>query len=87
MIANFSGQRAAPTNHRAERLWLALRATIEAETDVDRAIARVPSYTGQWSDADYFSEELDAFNRAKERFYEVVVEVCTDAGVTDGMDG
>lgn len=37
-----------------------------AEKALQRAKDKVPSYTGQWSDADYYANEQEAYNRAVE---------------------
>lgn len=75
-IENFTGERAPETNFRAERLWIALRDTMHAEVALEKAKERVPDYTGQWEPADYYTSQQDAYNRAKENFYRVVMETC-----------
>lgn len=37
-----------------------------AEKALNKAKDKVPSYTGQWSDEDYYAEEQEAYNRAVE---------------------
>lgn len=38
-----------------------------AEKALNKAKDRVPNYTAQWSDADYYAEEQEAYNRAVEK--------------------
>lgn len=49
---------------RASRLFTALKLALEAEARADRAIADVPSYTGQHSPVDYYGDELREFYEA-----------------------
>lgn len=78
MSKNFTAIPVTNTDWAAERLWLALRETMDTSVVLDEAKSRVPAYTAQWNPEDYYKEEQDRFNRAKERFYEVIEEICSD---------
>lgn len=42
----------------------ALFALIEAKAQLDSAKKKVPDYTGQWSDEDYYEDEQKAYDAA-----------------------
>ena len=48
----------------AERRASAVLALIDARKALDRATDSVPSYTGQWSDEDYYEDEQKAYDAA-----------------------
>ncbi len=56
----------------AQEFASALIAMIDADNNLKQAIKNVPSYTGNLSDADYYAEEQEAWNRAAEELYKTV---------------
>ncbi len=48
----------------AERRANAVLALIDASTAFTQALESVPSYTGQWSDEDYYKDEQAAYDAA-----------------------
>jgi hypothetical protein len=60
----FGGAEPRPCSARAGRIANATLALLEVQKDLDEARRNVPSYTGQWRDADYTAEAQEAWNRA-----------------------
>lgn len=59
----FGTRAVTKTTPAAERLVEMFTAVMQAETALTEAREKVPSYTGQWDDADYYAEQLEARNR------------------------
>lgn len=45
-------------------VYRAFKRVQDAEDALDKALARVPSYTGQYEPEDFITEEQEEFNRA-----------------------
>lgn len=61
-----------PAKAGATKLATAMLAMVTAEHELSLAKARVPSYTGQYTAADYFAPELEAWNRAADAYLDQV---------------
>jgi len=68
----FGGKKPTPANPEAEKLAAAILAVIDTESRLADAIDRVPSYTGQWRDEDYYAREQEERNRAVDALYDLL---------------
>lgn len=60
----FRDEPITPIRPEAAELASLFDSLVEAKAELDKARESVPSYTGQWSDEDYYAEELSAYNEA-----------------------
>lgn len=72
MNLNFSGNYAQPARMSAVVLAEALEEVLRARKALKKAKANIPSYTGQWCNEDYYADEQEAYNRAIDRYEELV---------------
>lgn len=68
----FDGKKPVPCSDRAMVISVALANLIKAQADYEEAKRNVPEYTGQWSDMDYYAEELEALHRAADNYEKVL---------------
>ena len=69
----FGGKTPTLMRPSASRLAGALSDLIGAHADLMDAQANVPSYTAQWSAADYTAEAQEKYNRAADAFEDALV--------------
>ena len=60
----FGGSKPVPCSSRANSIAEAVLGLVEAKARLDRALDKVPGYTGQWSPSDYYAKEQEAYYRA-----------------------
>lgn len=70
---NFDGKPVTPARESASRLAEAMLSLIGAKLALDQAKRKVPSYTAQWSDSDYYADEQETYNRACEAFENAIL--------------
>ena len=75
MFELFRAADVKPARPEAAALGAALTAFLAADAALETARENVPSYTAQWSDADYYAEEQEAYNRACEELADAIKAV------------
>lgn len=68
----FSSDKVKPANEKAKLLAECVIKLLKANNELEDAISRVPSYTAQWSDEDFYAREQEDWNRAADELYSVV---------------
>ncbi len=68
----FGGNSPMRPSERALDIADAIFKLVEARIDLEKAKADVPSYTGQWKEADYFANEQEIYYRAAESLEKVL---------------
>ena len=72
----FRDEPITPARPEALALAVALRNLNAADEALQQAKRDVPSYTGQWSDADYVADEQETYNRAVDAYADAMKAVC-----------
>lgn len=65
----------SPIDKESEDLAHALFELMDAKEKLNKAIKNVPEYTGQYSEADFYSAEQDAYNKAAIQYKKAVMAV------------
>lgn len=78
MSFGFGGEEPRPCSPRAYALAAAVLNVTFADAELRAAKAKVPSYTGQWLDSDYYADQTDAYYRAAEALEQALVVDHTD---------
>lgn len=68
----FDGPKPNPAKAESTALAEALFELIDARKALIKAKADVPNYTGQWNEYDYYANEQERYNRAADKFREVM---------------
>lgn len=68
----FDGQKPKPADPKAQEFAAGVVDLMQAHTALEEAKKRVPDYTGQWAEEDYYANEQEAYNRAADSLYELV---------------
>lgn len=72
----FREDKVKPANEKAKLLAECVIKLLKANNELEDAISRVPSYTGQWSEEDFYAKEQEDWNRAADELYSVVSTTC-----------
>lgn len=72
----FREEEVTPIRPEAQRFAAALTAFLRADRELEEAMEKVPSYTGQWSSKDYYAEEQNTYNVAANELADAIKEVC-----------
>lgn len=70
---SFGGEPVVPARKTSGELGDALFLLISTRIALDKAKREVPDYTAQWSDADYYANEQEAYNRACDELEDAVL--------------
>lgn len=69
---NFGSGEPSPSNTGHENLAGCLFRLLDARNQLEEAMKKVPGYTGQWDNKDYYADEQETYNRAVDAFGEAV---------------
>jgi hypothetical protein len=78
MSFGFGGEEPRPCSPRAYALAAAVLNVTFADAELRAAKAKVPDYTGQWLDSDYYADQTDAYYRAAEALEQALAVDHTD---------
>ncbi|MEG0868205.1 MAG: hypothetical protein RSD49_07985 [Hafnia sp.] len=67
-----------PIAPKAEQLANALFELLEAKQQLDEAKRMAPAYTGQYSEADMYAQELNEYNLAANKYEAVIRSISQD---------
>jgi hypothetical protein len=75
MNFGFGDAKPTPCSGRAASIASAVIEVVKTKKALDKAMRKVPNYTAQWSDEDYYADELEAYYRAADKLEEELNEI------------
>ena len=76
---NFGENTPVPCSDARAKYARAVIDMVQSNDALEQAKANVPDYTGQWSDSDYYGDELEAWYRAADTLAETAAVIFTGA--------